>query len=163
MLFTAVDWKSLAPRVEPIRGPHDDPTPGGGNHGGSPNDPTTDPGDPNNPPVHIGTDDPPPPTADPKDPPVHIGTGDPHDPATPPQSLDDALKVYLSSHYGEGQPQLIGDSKNYGDLVSKGQKVDNTLQDTLKANGKDVDIPSIDRELQNPGFTEKFAARRRHR
>ena len=103
--------------------------------------------------MHIGTDDPPPATQDPKEPPVHIGTGDPSDPAKLPQSLDDALKDYLSSHYGEGQPQLIGDSKNYDDLVTKGQKVDGILQDTLKTNGKDVDIPPLtdNYEIRDPG------------
>lgn len=59
----------------------------------------------------------------------------------------------MSSHYGEGQPQLIGDSKNYDDLINKGQKVDNTLQNTLKTNGPDVEIPPLDQnyEIRDPG------------
>ena len=43
--------------------------------------------------------------------------------------------------------------KNYDDLVKKGQKVDNILQDTLKTDGKDVDIPPLTQnyEIRDPG------------
>lgn len=132
-------WNLLshrAPIDEPP--PHVDDTSGssgGIRIGDSNNDPTTQTGNPDSAPVHIGQENSKGPD---NSPPVRIGSDSgkgpddspPPPPPPPPPQID-----YLGS--------LIGDSKDYDTLAGKGRSVDDDLHGTIDAGSPDLNIAQL--------------------